>query len=104
MIAGPKRWIARALVAASLIAAAPAGWACTATGVASPCPGARDFGFPTRMAPLGRADIEARIGTPGPPIVDEVTRDVSRAWTAVRRHPQPPALLDPVRPGGPATR
>jgi hypothetical protein len=81
------------VAAAIVLATATAATACVATGIA-PCPGTSAFDI--RTGPLTRAEIDARIGTPGAPIADAVTQDVSRTWEAVRRRPAHPVIAYPA--------
>jgi hypothetical protein len=84
----------RALLAAVLIALPGAALACIPGNRVTCPPGiAPDPGRP--IAPLTRADINARIGTPGAPIGDKVTEDTARTWEAVRRQPRAPAIVYP---------
>lgn len=75
------------LLAALLFAAPGVSMGCIrgSLGTCLPEPG-------TRIAPLSREDLNARIGNPGPPVLDAVRRDMARTWEAVRRRPQPPAI------------
>ena len=79
---------------AALLLSAPAAIACTPGSLVACPPGtAPDPG--ARIRPLTRDDLNARIGTPGPPITDEVARDTARTWEAVRRASEAPVIAYP---------
>jgi len=86
-------------LSALLILAAPASaMACTAPGNPPRCPPGLPLDPALRLGPMTRDDVNALIGTPGPPIVDQVTRDTARTWEAIRRSPPPVIAYPPARP------
>jgi hypothetical protein len=90
------------LLLAALLLATPGAAAACLAGAPAPCPPRLQGDPGAPVAPLTREDLNARIGLPGPPIVDAVRRDVKRSWEAVRRRPPPLAIAHP--PGRPHVR
>jgi hypothetical protein len=82
------------LLAALLLAAPGPAVACTPGSLAA-CPPGIAPDPRARLGPLTRDDLNARIGTPGPPVADEVARDTARTWEAVRRQSQEPVIAYP---------
>lgn len=99
MTSGVRSKALRTLTILSLASAVPAPvLACAQQGLLGRCPPGWSLGTATNTGPLTRQDIEARTGPHGPAIVEEVSRDTSRAWQAVRRQPAFPPIVEPPDP------
>jgi hypothetical protein len=95
MTSGVRLKALRTLAILGLVSAIPApALACAQQGILGRCPPGWSLGGAANTGPLTRQDIEARTGPHGPAIVEEVARDTSRAWQAVRRQPLFPPIVE----------